>query len=137
MAVRIWGAFGSSQLKPTLQDGWMLTSLDASSDTKTPETIGAIAELITAASNAAKSGAAGAGAAPPIGQQALPGVSGVLLPGLYEFEYDPMGNMMGIKPVTIFECLGAECPKPRVPVPKPLKQGTTPTQTESKNPSAP
>jgi hypothetical protein len=40
------GLFGLASMKPTLQDGWMLTSLEGSGDSKTAETIGAVAQLI-------------------------------------------------------------------------------------------
>ena len=55
MAIYIpFSVFGSATMKPTLQDGWMLTGLEATSDTKTSETITAMASLVTAAANAPK-----------------------------------------------------------------------------------
>src|SRR5437660_4980480 len=42
------GLFGTASLQPTLQDGWMLTSLQANVDTKTAETISSGASLLSA-----------------------------------------------------------------------------------------
>jgi len=44
-----WWGIGSVTMHPTLQDGWNLTSLDSSVDTKFPETLTAVAGLVTAA----------------------------------------------------------------------------------------
>ena len=95
--------FGSATMKPTLQDGWMLTGLDATSDTKTSETITAMASLVTAAANAAKAGATGGQ-----GLMADERISKssrslqALVPGLYEFEYTDQGKLKGLKKLAAF-----------------------------------
>ena len=44
-----WFGIGSASMKPTLQDGWNLTALESTVDTKVPETLTAIAGLVSAA----------------------------------------------------------------------------------------
>jgi hypothetical protein len=47
---------GTASMKPTLQDGWNLTALEATVDTKVPETLTAIAGLVSAARPAPPAG---------------------------------------------------------------------------------
>lgn len=65
---------GSVDVKVALDDGWQLASLGASSDSRVPETIEAVSELIGAASSVA--------AAPRDHPAAFP-----LAPGLYRLVY--------------------------------------------------
>jgi hypothetical protein len=116
MAVSVrTGLFGTASMKPGLQDGWMLTSLDASADSKTAETLSAIASLVGSATTA------GAGAAPKAamttkkkatragGAEAVPDFSDqVLKPGLYKFVYDANGELVGLKAMTYFTDTGME-----------------------------
>lgn len=44
-----WRMFGTATMKPTLKNGWMLTGFDSEVDSQTDETIGAVAELVSAA----------------------------------------------------------------------------------------
>ena len=44
-----WRMFGTASMSPQLENGWKLTGLSAAVDSKTPETITAVAELVTAA----------------------------------------------------------------------------------------
>jgi hypothetical protein len=94
-----WRPFGSTEMSPQLENGWMLKSLNSKVDSKTPETLTAIASIVAAARN---------GATPIPGNptfesnwsnSGLPDNSehtvteydlnqlGVLKPGLYEFKY--------------------------------------------------
>ena len=98
-------------MKPVLQDGWMLTSLDASADSKVADTLSAIGSIVSGikGGGAAASGtSAGGGAGEP--QKALMGqLTGqeppklpVLPPGLYEFVYDEQGNFERFRAVAYF-----------------------------------
>lgn len=89
------GLFGTAEMKPVLQDGWMLTSLDASTDNGTSAALAALAGLpaqilSSASSTAQKGAAAGVGSAPR--------VSNVLAPGLYS-----IGGSDGLKVVVLFK----------------------------------
>jgi len=55
------GLFGTAEMQPALQDGWMLTSLDAKGDSKVSETIGAMAQLVASVYGGAAAGGAKAG----------------------------------------------------------------------------
>jgi len=76
---------GSSEMQPTLTDGWNLTALNAKQDSKIPELLGSIASLATAAGKFAAAAAAGA----------------PLAPGLYRIEYEPDGHVEQLVPVRI------------------------------------
>jgi hypothetical protein len=117
------GLFGSSSMKPTLQDGWMLTSLDTSADSKMAETLTALGSI----AGAVASGGAGGGAAAAKPKSAPSGAAGltaaqkippdlagyfvpghfILRPGLYKFKYATDGTLTGLKPVTYFTGCGA------------------------------
>jgi hypothetical protein len=115
------GLFGTSSMKPALQDGWMLTSLDASADSKTAETLTALGSIAGAVAGGAAGGAPKAkslASAPGGGQtstQEIPlDLAGyfvpghfILRPGLYKFEYDKDGALTNLKPVTFFTGCGA------------------------------
>ncbi len=53
-AINVRGGWGSVEANPQLEDGWKLTSLSTKADSKGPETITAIGNLLTAAAGAAK-----------------------------------------------------------------------------------
>lgn len=109
MSVRT-GLFGTASMKPALQDGWMLTSLDASADSKTAETLTAIASLVSSAATAGVGGAAKnatkskdkdlASPIPPDFSRQI------LKPGLYKFVYGGDGELIGLHAVTYFEDTG-------------------------------
>jgi hypothetical protein len=94
------GLFGTVQMKPQFQDGWMLASLEASSDMKVADTINALASL------AGSLGTAVAGARRPgaeaLALRPLPTDRGGLRPGLYRFRYDGSGVLTGLDPVVLF-----------------------------------
>jgi hypothetical protein len=98
------GLFGSVNMAANLQDGWLLTSLQGAGDSKTAETLMAIASLISAAG-----GGAGAGAAkkaqPPggAGVEAPPPSTQLLPPGLYAFVYNPGGLLTDVCLVRAFD----------------------------------
>lgn len=101
------GLFGTTSMKPQLQNGWMLVSLDAAGDSKVSETLAAIASLIPAAFGV------GAGPKPASTPSGTPspnrnlGVGegvpdNILPPGLYKLEYNKFGNLVGLRRVTGF-----------------------------------
>jgi hypothetical protein len=103
------GLFGTAAMKPTLQDGWMLTALDSSADNKVAEVLTAVGSIIGAASGAG--GAKASGGKPPSAEASF-GADGkplpkpslpILRPGLYRFDYDTgTGVLKGLVPVTLF-----------------------------------
>src|SRR6185295_4166230 len=104
------GLFGIGSLKPTLQNGWMLTSFDASVDNShASDVLSAIAEVMNtgllagggaAASTSAAGGGRGARAPSPDRE--------VLRPGLYDFDYDPdTGRLTRLCAVSYFTDQGA------------------------------
>jgi hypothetical protein len=114
MSVRT-GLFGAASMKPGLQDGWMLTSLDASADSKTAETLTAIASLV---SSATTGGAAAPGKTKTMTQnnkevpENIPDFSDqILKPGLYKFVYDDAsGQLIGLHAVTYFSTVDGVVP---------------------------
>jgi len=109
------GLFGKSEMKPVLQDGWMLTSLDVTEDSKTAETLTAVAALVSAATTGkSPAGAAKAPGAAPKGKSGAPSDlstlftrrTGILRPGLYRFDYDESGLLTGLTPVEFFTGAG-------------------------------
>jgi hypothetical protein len=100
------GLFGTVSMGATLQDGWLLTSLQGSSNQQVAETISAIASLAgafvgggapKAGAGAAKSAAA-PGAVPPPSPPQPP----LLSAGLYEFRY-VHGVLTGLCRLVAFE----------------------------------
>lgn len=105
MSVSMRSGFGSANLKPTFQNGWMLTGFEAGADSKTAEILTALAPLLTAYKTPGKAAAAatGGGAAPSVPTNTRQ----VLIPGLYEIEYDDRtGKLMGICARTHFTTQG-------------------------------
>ena len=100
------GLFGTASSQPTLVDGWMLTSLQGSSDSKAAETLGALASIISSAEGggAAKAAAkAGAGDDGPAPRDRPVQPRGILGPGLYAFDYDgKSGLLTRVCAVTLF-----------------------------------
>jgi hypothetical protein len=109
------GLWGTSSFQPTLQDGWMLTSLNASADSQTAQTLTALGSIVSSvvgggaggAAKAAKSATGGATPAPGSNPQggAAPSVldQAVLRPGLYKFDFDSGGKFIGLEAVTFFD----------------------------------
>lgn len=98
MSMSVRAGLGTASLKPTLQNGWMLTGFDATADSKTAEILASVAQVITAYKTPGKSaagGAAGGGPSRP-----------VLRPGLYEFVYDAVGRLSALCPVSFFDETG-------------------------------
>lgn len=100
------GLFGSSQMKPTLQDGWMLTALDATGDSKVSDTLSAVASIIGSIKGG---GSLPSGTSAKVGGSEL--INGttvvtptlpVLSPGLYELQYDEKGVLTRVKVVAYF-----------------------------------
>jgi hypothetical protein len=112
------GLFGSASVNVSLQDGWMLTALQGSGDSKTAETLTALASLASAIGGTVTGGAAKAAVKAPSGAGGQrPAVSpAVLPPGLYSFVYSPAGLLTGVCLVTPFDRQQANpvlpCPAP-------------------------
>ncbi len=93
MAIYVpWGLGGSATFNPTLQDGWMLTSMNATSDTKTSETITALAAMVTAVGGTASKVAAMGPSQDGERPQRTPKL---LEPGPYAFNFDDQGKFEG------------------------------------------
>jgi hypothetical protein len=113
MVLQQSAGIGSTTMKPTLQNGWMLTTLDSSADSKVAETLSSVASIIGAThggsggSGGSKSGgAAGGGAA---GEAPVPPV---LPPGLYRLYFDPStGVLTKLCKVARFNQNGIEDPE--------------------------
>lgn len=110
MVLRQHAGFGSSQMNVTLQDGWMLTSLNSSADSKTAETLASIASVIGAV-YAGGSGATGttkalkSGGGGPNDSTSNPPV---LPPGLYKIVFDKSGALTNVCQVVRFATTGIE-----------------------------
>lgn len=102
------GLWGAASANPTLQDGWNLTGLNASADSKTAEVLTALASVMTAVPKlgplVARNGA------PP----ACPG-------GLYRLAFDEFGRISGLRLVPGSAGLGF--PPPPASPPKPAPGG--------------
>ena len=119
------GLWGTSSMKPVLQDGWMLTSLDSTADSKTAETLQALGTIagtaIGGGAGAAAKTAAKAKAGGPGGGGGLPqlpadlssyygAANGILRPGLYRFNYDANGVLTSLTAVSFFTGNGTAAP---------------------------
>jgi len=107
------GLFGTSSLKPTLQDGWMLTALDATADTKAAEVLASVASVIGAVKGGGggsdSGGSKGGGKtaqAPSGGPSTTTRTASILRPGLYSFDYDKDGKLAALTAITYFGCTG-------------------------------
>jgi hypothetical protein len=122
MAMSEHAGFGTAEMKPSLQDGWMLTSLDASADSKTAETLTALASLVSSSVSPLAAGAKAAtstgtpkpGGGPSTKNKQPQGLSNlftrqgtILRPGLYRFVYDETtGELTDLKAVVYFSGYG-------------------------------
>jgi len=92
------GLFGTTTFSPTLQDGWMLSSLNGSVDSGGANAVQLLESVASSAVGASKTAATGgtlhAGA---IASGSQGGSSPVLPPGLYQFD-----KTRGLVPVTYF-----------------------------------
>jgi hypothetical protein len=116
-AIQKTGLIGTSEVKPELVDGWMLTGIDAASDSKTSEIIGSLASLVTGGGGGSGSGGKGSSGKGDSGGDAEAKLGGdqltlwkslfprqkppVLPPGLYEISFSA-GKFVGISPVVYF-----------------------------------
>jgi hypothetical protein len=111
MVLRQHAGLGSAQMNVTLQDGWMLTSLNSAADSKTAETLASIASVIgavyaggsgaTGTTKALKSGGAGPGDNAASNPPVLP-------PGLYKIVFDKSGVLSNVCQVVRFATTGIE-----------------------------
>ncbi|MEN2746755.1 hypothetical protein [Sphingomonas sp. T9W2] len=109
MRLSVHAGFGTASLKPTLQNGWMLTGFDAAADSKASELLASVAQLVTAAKGpaaAAEASTKGGGA----GGRGEAADSGILRPGLYDFKYGDKGQLVGLCPLTYFTSRGPITP---------------------------
>lgn len=115
------GLFGTASFQPTLQDGWMLTSLQGSTDNSqavqlAESVISAVAGTASKTATAAGGTATKAGGGPTGATalvEALLPPNSVLSPGLYAFNYDPSGRLIGVCAVSYFHSGGnvpGNCP---------------------------
>lgn len=103
MSIRARAGLGTAQMKPTLQDGWMLTALDASADAKTAEILTSIAGIIGAVKGGGGDKAGAPGGGPSATRDCeLCYPETVLRPGLYRFVYDASGALTDVAPVKLF-----------------------------------
>lgn len=107
MSVAVRPGFGTASLKPTFQNGWMLTGFDASADSKTAEILTALAPLLTAYKMPGKAAATAAtGGGSPAALE-VTDTRPVLKPGLYEIGYgNADGKLKGICARTYFTAAG-------------------------------
>lgn len=109
---------GSVALKPTLADGWNLTNLDSTVDTKVPETLNAFAALMTAVP---KGAVAAAAPSKTVNEEA----AGNVRPGMYPME--PDGDRLTIDiDHPVFQAKGSVCTM-LTATPASPKAPTTPT----------
>jgi len=93
-----WALGGPATFNPTLQDGWMLTSINATSDTKTSETLTALAAVGPALGGTAREVAA---MGPSQDGERPPRTPTLREPGLYAF-IDDQGKFEGLTRVAEF-----------------------------------
>jgi hypothetical protein len=130
------GLWGTSDMKPVLQDGWMLTSLDAAADSKMAETLQGVGSIVGSAlgtggaGSAAKTAAKATAGGPGGGLSQLPAdlslyygaANGILRPGLYRFDYDTNGVLIKMTAVSFFTGNGAIAPDANGGLPIQVKQ---------------
>ena len=85
-----WVGLGSVELKATLDDGWNLTSLGATEDSRIPEAIAAATGLLGASARLAERATA-----------AREGRPVALAPGLYRLTLDEDGLFAGLVPIRL------------------------------------
>ncbi|MFL9910433.1 hypothetical protein [Paraburkholderia sp. RL17-337-BIB-A] len=102
---------GSTQLNASLQNGWMLTSISGSADSKTAETLASIGSLISAAKGGGGSGGTGSATTSKKGggREGNPVQTPVLPPGLYRLVFDKVtGGLINVCQVVKFSTTGIE-----------------------------
>jgi hypothetical protein len=108
MVLRQRAGFGSTTLKPTLQNGWMLTALDSSADSKTAETLASIGTILSATHGGGSGGTGGSkdksGGAPEV--KGAPPPAKALPPGLYRLVVTPKGLVVDVCQVARFDSTG-------------------------------
>jgi hypothetical protein len=111
MVLRQHAGIGSTQMNATLQDGWMLTSLNSSADSKTAETLASLASVVSAAYGGG-SGATGTTKASKSGggdeKDKTTVNPPVLPPGLYKIMFDRGGVLTSVCQVVRFSTTGIE-----------------------------
>lgn len=107
MRLSVRAGLGTASLKPTLQNGWMLTGFDAQADSKAAEMLASVSQLVIAAKGPAGKAASAVGGG-VLGADASE--TGVLRPGLYDFKYDDRGRLVGLCPLTYFSSQGPISP---------------------------
>ncbi|MGA2081555.1 MAG: hypothetical protein ABSH53_13235 [Holophaga sp.] len=100
MAITAKAGMGTVQWNPTLQDGWMLTSLTANSDSKVAEMLTALGTTATGVKGGTTTKAA---PSEEPGPKAAPSGADKLDPGLYRFEFDSATHHFRLKAVTWFK----------------------------------
>jgi len=98
------GLWGTASANPTLADGWNLTGLNASADSKTSEVLGSIASILNA--GALKPAFYTPGAKPSPGTPTC-------AQGLYRVEFDRYGRISGLTRVVGSGAFGFVAPAPK------------------------
>jgi hypothetical protein len=106
MRLSVHAGLGTASLKPTLQNGWMLSGFDAAADSKAAEMLASVAQLVTAA-NGPKTAAAGAVKGGAADSNAEKDTNDILRAGLYDFDYDVAGILHGICALSYFSGTGS------------------------------
>jgi hypothetical protein len=106
MLLRQRAGIGSTTLKPTLQNGWMLTALDSSADSKTAETLASIGSLVSATHGGGSGGTGGSKSGGGEEAKGAPPPAKALPPGLYRLVVSPKGVVVDICQVARFESTG-------------------------------
>jgi hypothetical protein len=99
------GLFGAVSMNASLQDSWMLSSLQGSGDSKTAETLASLASLVSSNGGAVTgAGAAKPAVRPPGGAGgAVSAAPQLLPPRLYSLVYDPNGTLVDVCLVRAFD----------------------------------
>jgi hypothetical protein len=114
MSLRAKAGIGSTSFKPVFQDGWMLTSLDATVESKVAENITAIGSVAASVVKALAPGGVPTGGSVTAVTVKVDN-SAVLHPGLYRFDYGTDGTITGLTPVSLFGAKGISQPDMIVP----------------------
>lgn len=99
-AISASAGMGTAQMNPVLQDGWMLTSVNSTSDSKVPETLTALAGGLKTVAGAFAESSLRQQTARPEASTAMGG--SYLSPGLYAFE-ETNGVITGLKRLASFD----------------------------------
>ncbi len=111
MRLSVHAGLGTASLKPTLQNGWMLTGFDAQADSKAAELLASVAQMVTAAKGPAAKNASATPSGGGLGAPAPAPDTGILRPGWYDVRYDKKtGDLKGLCPLTYFTSAGLVAP---------------------------